>query len=1602
MKFRAVALLLISFVCAAGVSHARRQGFIGGDPAPSLSMGAEPDYSLRVHAFDCVNCHVDPTRVVDGLNVVCLECHKEAPASVNMNFYAVPEMKSPTGRFKPTDASNANNSYPEGADTGNLTQTSHFWGGTSEIVPSKGASKPTKIWGSSSLGKITCGRCHEPHGNRFNNPKLIKNLATDPANIDFMCKDCHSAWDQQSNSAQLTHPMVTDYAAVAAVDTVRFKPAVDNSEALGPYGDVRLVQYESGAMGVSCTSCHGVHWTDSDSTTQDGKAQAEAGLPGYTTGLNVGDGKMLRTDGPNAPTAEGKAALCQACHTYQVHGSSTGGEQVGCLVCHSGHVYVEGQAPNYFVLRNQMTTATFGTVTDQVYNDAQIILDPDNKYLFWNDRFDGTAIGFCEKCHGSVETLPGTWHDQNAVCTGCHGHNYGFGATLSFQPNVSDCSTQSCHGWPPSTDTPGNPTGFAYVTNQDTGEVIFGYNSTTVYKDESQTPHMTHAGTGTNQYAFDCMECHTGHRHASGTFQDVFNDRDGFNNLAYGGNAPLVPSYATDPGGGCQNVYCHGNGGYRTGDTTEVFVNMNTPAWEGGNGAIQTSPERCNQCHGNSPSTMTGRNSPPHIKHLNKGFTCDVCHSATAASATSLKPGAIGGTHVNLTADVLFDSTYTLPSGTMPLATSTYNATLGQCSQVYCHSNGKGTYATPDWDNQASGACGTCHGVPPSSGSHSRHASDTFGPRLGCDRCHGAGAGGFQGAGGGQHAGHFDGQITLIDPDGPGPETICRLCHAVDGTEPEPVWGDNNSFFCYTCHTGTARSDFVVPGQYAPDQSYYLSSGHGRRAADGPYPVTGNPPAERRCGDPGNHYAPNSGCHSASSNLHWDGTIGNFNGIPAGFECRSCHDGFFSKKVEMHSNVSGQATYTLKTQPDFVKECRACHDPHGTTNIAMVHSTKVRQNAYDYLGSGPADKFAGDVVFLARTGTDSFDEADSANLDDVCTTCHATTSHQNRDAIGYHRGIIRQGQNCTNCHKHDSKYGGFMVSAGSACNQCHDNPPASGAHAEHTHVASHLTDEDRSDCARCHTGADNYTYDPSADNAAGYTHTKVPARLSTLRATVGYNDDDADNIWYCSQACHLSKGTDGYWKNAAGFADTALNCDACHYWGNPPTESGNNGYPAADPLYPDVELSKKSPLSQTHSAHFRWGKTCPDCHNNGVMPVDTSHIDNYSPFKSLYNSVVVKDVDVLTDKATPERGEPTIARPLLAFNVPAPNSCTFDNSGNQGGGLGCHDIGVPNWDDAVNSAQVCSYCHGAKDTGSHPKHFDAFVTTTYGDTGVKSTPTGYRFGCANCHPTDDLNHRNAEVNLSFDKNEGGAIKTRHGASDAASGYSQNRGVSVTCSAAYCHSDAKGTFQTTPDWYGGSFPAADYCANCHQNSPSGSTHAAHTVGIHWDAIYSGATGLAQPGGAADDLASHGNPAVSTIINCHMCHNNTLKLAYNDNNVICSACHDGVSAPQMGALVGTDVLKDFHVNGVKDVEFNKVKVKSRAQMRDDINKVSDLAATWSRVNGYKQAGSYDESKQLLNTATMWNAPTQTCTPVCHNGNPLTWSAPSDCSNCHKGFP
>ena len=936
---------------------------------PLLVYGAvppAPHNSATIPNMNCASCHkINVTIGKSDSDVnVCLQCHYAGGSA--------------TKKFMPGDMANpfGTSNIPLAGD-----KSSHKWTG-SDTVPQAGAVPPrdpynTTIYGmnkSSIKGYLTCARCHNVHGDSgvaSQTPPLLRSTNAE----DSMCRDCHSPRDKTSH-VDGTHPVMVGYTTIARQRPNDFFNPPQNANPANTTSEMKL----SPTGKVNCSTCHGVHFADSNSRTVDSAASASAG------NLSTSKGYLLRTDLHGATATS--INICTNCHkttadsvNAKVANHNGTNQNIQCADCHGGHVEYEsdpatvpnGGLKNVFLINRYMNVST-GLYTDK--NSVTKRFKVTNKRVFFqytaltkrnytNQNPSSGDYGVCYGCHTSPLPASVAQHATSttaADCNQCHKHSSGFSA---------DCT--SCHGYPPKLNVARGPDGYAKDNSRD-------YLTSGWFKDESQTPHARHAGGGSD-YGFDCSQCHKGNTHNSGagSFQDVFINKVGII-ASNGASTPTYNPTANSNNGTCSTTYCHSNGA-----PAGSAITYTTPQWGLGKGTLTAAG--CGACHAAKPATNA------HNKHVAGGGTnfaygCVYCHATTVSNDTTLLPAAkqAGGTHVNGTKDYAFSGSI----GTNTLSGS-------NCSNVYCHSNGGNlsprVYSNPTWTTPASGQCGTCHATDTlATLGHTAHLTATYGPKFNtspgtasnnnCKVCHS-----YTSETG---TNHLNGSLDFVTNG-------CTTCHPQAGTYP---W-QSGRVTCESCHTGTLS---VINSVTAPSKPNFTGSGHGQAAA--------SYNASRLC----------SSCHDANS-AHIDGIVGNQKRIAVNDNtlCTGCHNDAAKVPTVSRQNVATHViSKTAGEEAAPSMDCKLCHEVHGTTFSGMIR-TKI---AYGINSTVSNLNFNGSN-FVQLTPP----------YRGLCQGCHTLTTHYRR---GVDEGTNHPTTGCLSCHQHKASYA-FKPGA---CDGCHGYPPA--------------------------------------------------------------------------------------------------------------------------------------------------------------------------------------------------------------------------------------------------------------------------------------------------------------------------------------------------------------------------------------------------------------------------------------------------------------------------------------------------------------------------------------------------------------------------------
>ena len=547
--------------------------------------------------------------------------------------------------------------------------------------------------------------------------------------------------------------------------------------------------------------------------------------------------------------------------------------------------------------------------------------------------------------------------------------------------------------------------------------------------------------------------------------------------------------------------------------------------------------------------------------------------------------------------------------------------------------------------------------------------------------------------------------------------------------------------------------------------------------------------------------------------------------------------------------------------------------------------------------------------------------------------------------------------------------------AATTCFTCHGMPPidssdglrkpATGAFKgnHQTHLGAVAT---AAECSKCHGNA-GYTNDHAA--ASGFkinmaaTINGSPAAGAYSKAAP-FDQSATPTLGSCSNVnCHFEKS--GVSAPTWGTSPALTNCNTCH-----DTPRGNSGSHAI------------------HEAKYGGIASCTQCHPN-YGTTNFSHATSAGKHK------------IVTLPIVQYAGGTNIS--WLPSQTKAYGVCSNVYCHSNGKGVYAN----PTWG---GTSTGCDFCHPNL-SAKHASHVITanLATATYGSTTNNSAGAVYDFGCGNCHPTDIANHMNSKIDITLNKNHGGPLKAKNNTSDDTNGYYQNMGNSVTCAAAYCHSNGMATptyYGDQVDWY--QTPAGDKCALCHGNSPNtggrvgSAAHSAHVVGIHYDDIFNGVSKKLPIGGGNSVNAAHGRNHRSTTINCNVCHSATVVSFANDKNTYCSGCHDGATPPggikNVGNLIANTAM---HVNGSVDISFINQKIATKAQVtKSAFNGYTTANTGWARNNNSYKAytSSYDVSKNTLFAVASYTQAIGCQNVACHSGNTVKWSDTVTCTSCH----
>lgn len=284
---------------------------------------------------------------------------------------------------------------------------------------------------------------------------------------------------------------------------------------------------------------------------------------------------------------------------------------------------------------------------------------------------------------------------------------------------------------------------------------------------------------------------------------------------------------------------------------------------------------------------------------------------------------------------------------------------------------------------------------------------------------------------------------------------------------------------------------------------------------------------------------------------------------------------------------------------------------------------------------------------------------------------------------------------------------------------------------------------------------------------------------------------------------------------------------------NPPLFESGLVAPAASVDVADEAGAKTYYISQSNGSYFgepyasvsrtemsNWCSQCHQRHAAGADSARTDSTDAIFKYRHASNATAGPGAGCLGCHVAHGSGA-TVGTFSQAVAWPGQSSGKGNDSSllrldNRGVCSQCHVSS----DGTIGTA--CLSCHGSGGVrsiignGKHDTHTAGDLSVAaYGDTGNNSTTSNHRFGCGTCHPLDSSLHRNSAVNTEM-ANVAAPIGSLKKLSSPGGTYS-----APNCNNIYCHSNARGTYQS-PAWNGGSTT----CTTCHGAAPNTGQHSKH--------------------------------------------------------------------------------------------------------------------------------------------------------------------------------
>jgi predicted CxxxxCH...CXXCH cytochrome family protein len=563
-------------------------------------------------------------------------------------------------------------------------------------------------------------------------------------------------------------------------------------------------------------------------------------------------------------------------------------------------------------------------------------------------------------------------------------------------------------------------------------------------------------------------------------------------------------------------------------------------------------------------------------------YPCYYCHNATADASSSLKDLS---KHINRTKDVEMSSEWAVvgkpaPSydpltkvcnnvychtdGTTGIDSNrAYSWTQGRTECNSCHGHPRGTCQNSGCHDGRTDTNGVFWEIKtgwlpgdewkaampmyPNGGpgtaranSHPRHMQSNFScaechaatiKNGECITCHASLSGNMGEVAHIDPATHVNRQKDVVFKQGGSYNPVTKSCSntACHHSGTDPVWGGSlsESTDCYNCHgvVGPDLDDFGKQNGIQAKISLieWTTSGHGRPAGSGPYPISGNPPA-------------------------------NFPANP----CWYCHDpNVLHKDAANPFRLRQHAQFSQRFDKECVychmegrdEECLGCHNAAESLapQLAAIYPPAFSQDHRGYVGGGTSCVAVCHATDATRhkTGAGIWTSGQKADVRNqymmmgVCLQCHDDDS----------------GGRCTSCHSNSAKYSlGFdplLPGTGFIKPQ---KARASSVHFGHKHYAGYQQTGIWKggkfcwDCHDPHGDANIYMIQTqvatTTDGTFGIPQTRAQVSFSKKQSGMDYARVNAPYNGICN-VCHTA-GSQHYRVDGGDGHNSSRVCTGCH------------------------------------------------------------------------------------------------------------------------------------------------------------------------------------------------------------------------------------------------------------------------------------------------------------------------------------------------------------------------------------------------------------------------------------------------------------------------